>query len=632
MSLRVWLPFNGNSTNQGISNVVISNTNVGFNTNGKIGSCLETTGQITLNIPQSIYDVYSVTGTEISYSLWIKIDKAYLNQLISTTDFSTKTQMYNKIIGFAGGTTSNGVSIHLRTDSGLTQSTQLNQIYIYSSLRNSSASGTSPVQTINLDEWYHVAITYNSANNLKFYINGILIDSRTITRATTATNISTRSVRLNTPYCQLSNSDANTKHLVTLKEYFNDVRIYDHALSAAEVKKISQGLILHYKLDNNSIPNFLADAEPKTVSLASGSTSAYTSYYYLETYVKSNNLMPQGTKYCVEYDYNVTQITSTDLSLYSQYNAERSTPSTSNIDIRTNSTGHRKEIFTVSNTQGTYSYSYRIRFRLQGNTGGDSVTISNVKIYLYTNDNPSIVYDSSGYGNNGEIVGTFLQTTNTARNSSAIKMNNTGTTNHIESIQLPSTVQTIACWVKTDKSLSQIIFADKTTLMCFGLYQGDSAMVRAQSTGPRRGITNFVTNEWNHIVVVKDNMTSSTYKLYINGIEETTTKSNNYYSHSANNMWLLNRSDNSNYAANAAICDFRVYCTALSAEDILALYNTGAKIDNLHNIHTFEFIEKFSTIKLTKQGQLKEGEIQEATTTKFYTTNKIIEAKNFIES
>jgi hypothetical protein len=35
-----------------------------------------------------------------------------------------------------------------------------------------------------------------------------------------------------------------------------------------------------------------------------------------------------------------------------------------------------------------------------------------------------------------------------------------------------------------------------------------------------------------------------------------------------------------------------MYCTALSAEDILDLYHTPASVDNLGNAHAFEFVEK----------------------------------------
>lgn len=33
--------------------------------------------------------------------------------------------------------------------------------------------------------------------------------------------------------------------------YYNDIRIYNHALSAKEVKEISKGLILHYNFEDN---------------------------------------------------------------------------------------------------------------------------------------------------------------------------------------------------------------------------------------------------------------------------------------------------------------------------------------------------------------------------------------------
>jgi hypothetical protein len=41
--------------------------------------------------------------------------------------------------------------------------------------------------------------------------------------------------------------------------------------------------------------------------------------------------------------------------------------------------------------------------------------------------------------------------------------------------------------------------------------------------------------------------------------------------------------------------DIRMYCTALSAEDILDLYHTSANIDDLYNIHSFEYNEIFTS-------------------------------------
>lgn len=63
-----------------------------------------------------------------------------------------------------------------------------------------------------------------------------------------------------------------------LSGYLNDVRIYDHCLSTKEVKEISQGLILHYKLDNPSITNFseIGNLIPNYVEMQLGSANVET--------------------------------------------------------------------------------------------------------------------------------------------------------------------------------------------------------------------------------------------------------------------------------------------------------------------------------------------------------------------
>jgi len=84
---------------------------------------------------------------------------------------------------------------------------------------------------------------------------------------------------------------------------------------------------------------------------------------------------------------------------------------------------------------------------------------------------------------------------------------------------------------------------------------------------------------------------------------------------------------------NGKLSDIRIYSTALSAEDITALYNTPAQIDNLGSMHGFEFKENES-ISIKKNGQILENEINEIdfnTNTQFIKQTNDIIANNFIE-
>jgi hypothetical protein len=81
--------------------------------------------------------------------------------------------------------------------------------------------------------------------------------------------------------------------------------------------------------------------------------------------------------------------------------------------------------------------------------------------------------------------------------------------------------------------------------------------------------------------------------------------SNNIGYNGSNVVWIGAEATGSNTTASNGMAglfsDFRIYATALSADDILELYHTGAKIDNKANFHTYEINEN-GTNKLTKTG------------------------------
>lgn len=218
----------------------------------------------------------------------------------------------------------------------------------------------------------------------------------------------------------------------------------------------------------------------------------------------------------------------------------------------------------------------------------------------------NIVYDCSGYNYNSKIIGTYSLNTISARYSKNLFMNNTNTANHIETLQdilYDKTYLTVSCWVKADKSKSQVIFVQPN--IEFG-FLNNLAYVNTISSAPF-SLTNYKNNEWNYITVIKNN---ADYELYINGKKETRGGANNNYVHNGNKLYLLNRNYNNNYAGKASVSDFRIYITVLNEEQIKELYNTSATIDNNGNIYAREFIEN-DNLNITKAGLFQTSTIED---------------------
>ena len=213
----------------------------------------------------------------------------------------------------------------------------------------------------------------------------------------------------------------------------------------------------------------------------------------------------------------------------------------------------------------------------------------------------NIIYDSSGYQNDATVVGTYTMNNTPARFLQAISMDNTSSANRIacnKVINLPTTGITVSFWAYTTKTKSQVLYIDQ--YMSFAINSGGTAFYVSRTSAKGYPISYFPIGQWNHVVLVR---AGTTYTVYINGVvvPQTVDTSTNW-THNVSNIYLLNRSYNNTYAANASIADFREYATALTEEQVLDLYNTSVTIDNKGNIYAREYIEDNDNLNITKTG------------------------------
>lgn len=374
-----------------------------------------------------------MTGVkQMSYCYWVKVNTAWSAQwLDGITWYST-----------------DGSSAYVSRQEFYTNCTLIGTWY-----KGGSISG----KTFTPGVWTHIAGVFDYiAGTFTFYINGISVG--------TTTNVD------KTHYCRGDFYIGDNG--VDICE--NDVRIYDHCLSAAEVHEISQGLVLHYKLD----------------------------------------------------------------------------------DI----------------------------------TNG--------------------IVDSSGYGHNGTIINTVTLDSNTPRYTNSLNFNENAdsiTVSPYLSANQTLDAITISCWFKTNtmNSTAPNIFSlgENAFLRCrLGATNAIWSYYRVVSTqcANTYSCKTLTDNAW-HLLTFTFN--KGTQVVYIDGKQIGTANNSGTgtYLTCASTAWHL-----AGYTANSEnfignLSDFRIYCTALSADDILSLYHTAAKVDNLGGLHTFEFQEK-NNPKIYKTG------------------------------
>ena len=191
MSLQVWLPLNGNLNNQGLSEVTVTNSGATVASNGKTGSC---------------YLVNSDKKISFSSYPWM-----------------TMKPQYNFSCFFWVKGTTNGWLFACSAWEFM-----LRPSFIQVHLAGNGQYPARYTATFDTNTWYHLGFTWSGAEGkLRLYLNGSLVATSDVPSSASYDITSSFNIPYDGP------------------RYINDFRLYDHCLSAKEVKEISRGLVCH---------------------------------------------------------------------------------------------------------------------------------------------------------------------------------------------------------------------------------------------------------------------------------------------------------------------------------------------------------------------------------------------------
>lgn len=232
MGLRVWLPLNGDLKNRGSSDLnfsILSSTATVINTAGKIGSCYQNISTQPHTVGGVISDKTISLGQQQSMFCWFKFNDLESSSSLGGTMVSQ--HRYSNCSGM-------GITISARTTS--TGYISVNTGLGYARTYNTYC-GTTLMQS---NIWYHGGYTYDG-EYIRIYLNGVCEkEQRLVGMVVPADYIMLFAWSLD------GSSGANIYSGYKFNGYMNDVRIYDHCLSPAEVKELASGLTFHYKLDD----------------------------------------------------------------------------------------------------------------------------------------------------------------------------------------------------------------------------------------------------------------------------------------------------------------------------------------------------------------------------------------------
>ena len=597
MSLIVWLPLNGDLENQGLSNITITNNGATVDNNGKIGKCYRFGNGSASNNGINLNDNFVSIGSECSISVWVNPSGNHYH--------------YN------GTIISSGDWNHICWSFGLSQDNS--QVDLLSSGYNSYVNCPVPLNT-----WTHLVCTRkNGVTTL--YKNGIQIAA-------------------SSSFGDLASDASNTyigretyaNGYFTFNGKLNDVRIYDHCLSAKEIKELAKGLVLHYRLAGpggenlgNTSATYENQEHGKTINAEGwgGDTGTVTYYHYggyrglpykvlhkTSTggggiYKKTANdiSLEANTQYTMSvwvkssrnftdyhYSFNINR-GSDNFYITSGKNIEFTTEWTQLITtFTTDSTGSGSygEMSIIYEDSVSDYYIYFSGFKIEkGPIATPWCPPKNSKLYSILGYNNNVEYDCSGYRRNGTKSGTITWDIDSPRYTTSYKFGS-----NTSKIKLPAfnmsgfaNSYTFSWWQYNIGSNNMPWgFSDGNRL---NPYHTGNLCWNTGDGGSNPFVPNIISstlyNTWHHIVITGNGTDT---KLYIDG--EYKGKATTYKGLTGPQIYRSGWDTGTSYTMTGSReADFRIYATALSAEDIAELYHSAVIVDNTGKNYAYEYFE-----------------------------------------
>ena len=581
MPLQVWLPLNGSLKNQGARGDVTF-TSVGSWTyeSGKVTSSCMTIPYIP---PQGTYDSNITADSKFKFtknfsvSIWAKLptDNGHINPYIATEGtYDTNVKKLGWFIRVKG------TSIIISVSSSYHEYTEL-------------VSGN----------WYLITFTINDNYLCSIYINGIFKESFSLEQIPEYGE----NARLIIGFLGFSSAGS----LMAWNGSVNDFRLYDHCLSVKEVKELAKGLMVHYTLsrpcDNllvnsnfgNGVTNWTADGSTRSIvtELTYGNVLQVkaTTANSGRVYNSVTGMFTSGETYTYSFlakaDSSVTVKPSranvdngTTVTLTTKWTRYSGT-------ITATASSNTFSLY-IGNTTSTIQFAY-VKLE-KGNKATPWIPNSADTLYSAMGLNSTTESDVTGYGNDGTRVNITTRESDTPRYLSCIYFNGTGTRINLPTIIFigKSNSYTFSWWAKSGSSGMFWGFGDGNRLnlyMATNLYwnTGDGSNNPFYSSGTTViPATTYGNNVWHHYAITGD---GTTVTLYVDGNKAGTAKT--YKGITGTQIYINGWDTGTSYKFNGRMSDFRIYATALSADDILELYHTSASIDKNGNMHCYELVE-----------------------------------------